>query len=67
MKRFLVFAYDYYYPAGGMNDFVGSYDTMEEAQAIIGTPVLTGFDEIYPTDQPYVYKQYDVFDTETIK
>lgn len=30
-KRYAVFAYDDYYPSGGMNDFCGTYDTVEEA------------------------------------
>lgn len=32
MKRYLVFAFDYYYPGGGWNDFVSAHDTVEEAQ-----------------------------------
>lgn len=31
MKRFMLFTYDTYYPAGGMNDFRGSFDDLEEA------------------------------------
>lgn len=31
MKRFLLFYGDVYYPNGGMDDFKGSYDTLEEA------------------------------------
>ena len=31
MKRYWVFRYEHYYPSGGMNDFVGSFDTFEEA------------------------------------
>ncbi len=31
MKRFLLFAGDDYYPSGGWGDFVGSYDSVEEA------------------------------------
>lgn len=31
MKRFVVFAYDTYYPGGGMSDLFGSFDTIEEA------------------------------------
>lgn len=31
MLRYLVFAFDSYYPAGGWNDFRGSYETPEEA------------------------------------
>lgn len=31
MKRFLLFAFEHYYPSGGLLDVVGSYDTAEEA------------------------------------
>jgi hypothetical protein len=31
MKRYLLFMGDDYYPEGGMNDFVGDYDTVEDA------------------------------------
>lgn len=31
MKRFLIFGYDGYYPAGGCNDLVAMKDTLEEA------------------------------------
>lgn len=31
MKRFLLFKGDDYYPQGGFDDFVGSYDTVDEA------------------------------------
>jgi len=31
MKRYLVFAYSLYYPYGGWNDFVGSFDKMIDA------------------------------------
>ena len=30
MKRFLLFGYDDYYPTGGMDDFVNSFDSLEE-------------------------------------
>jgi hypothetical protein len=33
VKRFLAFAYDSYYPCGGVGDIVGAFDTVEEAQA----------------------------------
>lgn len=33
MKRFLVFAFDQYYPCGGWGDFGGSYDSVEAALA----------------------------------
>lgn len=30
MKRYLVFGFDQYYPAGGMNDFIEAFDKEEE-------------------------------------
>lgn len=32
VKRFLLFIFDEFYPRGGWNDFVDSFDTLEEAQ-----------------------------------
>ena len=32
-KRFLVFAGDHYYPAGGWSDLQGAYETLDEATA----------------------------------
>lgn len=32
MKRFLLFIYDRYYPKGGMLDFAGDFETIEEAK-----------------------------------
>ena len=31
MKRFMLFIYPCYYPAGGMGDFRGDFDTIEKA------------------------------------
>jgi hypothetical protein len=31
VKRYLLFTYEDYYPAGGWRDFSGSFDTPEEA------------------------------------
>ncbi len=31
MKKYIVFAYDDYYPQGGLNDIHGSFETLEEA------------------------------------
>ncbi|GJL93068.1 hypothetical protein [Hyphococcus sp.] len=31
MKRYALFAYDAFYPAGGWGDFVNAFDTAEEA------------------------------------
>jgi hypothetical protein len=35
MKRFLVFAYEIYYPQGGMEDFKGDCDTLLEAHELL--------------------------------
>ncbi len=37
MKRYMVFAGDYYYPRGGMDDHRGSYDTMVDAVYGVGS------------------------------
>ncbi len=34
MKRYWLFISDQYYPSGGMCDFVGDYDTIEEAKEV---------------------------------
>ncbi len=31
MKRYILFGYDGYYPRGGWNDFIASFDTVAEA------------------------------------
>jgi len=31
MKNYLAFYGEYYYPSGGMEDFIGDFDTIEEA------------------------------------
>ncbi len=31
-KRYWLFKFDEYYPCGGMNDFVGSFDSFNEAK-----------------------------------
>lgn len=35
MKRYLAFYGDRYYPSGGIDDFEGDYDTVEEARKAI--------------------------------
>jgi len=35
MKRFLLFCYDTYYPVGGWGDFIGAFDSVEEAESAI--------------------------------
>ena len=33
MKKYLLFTFLNYYPEGGMQDFRGSFDTLEEAES----------------------------------
>ena len=64
MKRFLVFAGDTWYAAGGIADLVNSTETLEEAQASmqivddgVHTPEITINDTIY--------EWYQIYDVET--
>lgn len=50
MKRFLVFAWEQYYPCGGFNDLVGNYDTYEECEVRV--------------DQ-LTYENYEIVDLQT--
>ena len=44
MKRYFIFAYDTFYPEGGMNDYQASFDSLEDAKEY--TKTLTGYDYI---------------------
>ena len=35
VKKYLVFMFDDYYPGGGWNDFVNSFDSIEEGKKVI--------------------------------
>lgn len=37
MKRFWLFQGDDYYPSGGMGDFCGDFDSVEEAKELAGS------------------------------
>jgi len=50
MKRYLLFAFYVYYPQGGMDDMIDSFDTLEEAKDRI-----RGLREHY--------EDYQIFDT----
>lgn len=34
-KRYILFGYDKYYPGGGMEDIIGSFDTVDDAKKAI--------------------------------
>jgi len=56
MKRYLVFCGSNYYPCGGMNDFAGSYDDLEEAKS-----VADGYDDEFGKieDWGHVYDSFE--------
>ena len=41
MKRYLVFAYDGYYPSGGWQDFVMATDDLEDAKKAVARKITT--------------------------
>lgn len=53
VKRYLVFVGHQYYPKGGMGDFVGDADTLEQAYAMVPTPPTEAFEwhHIYDTQE----------------
>jgi hypothetical protein len=50
MKRFLLFAFNQYYPAGGWSDFEGDFDSAEEADT---------------AGRKLRYDEYEIIDTQT--
>ena len=50
MNRFLVFSFPEFYPNGGMDDFIGDFDTLEEAKkALLNGEYSTG--HVYDTTE----------------
>lgn len=37
MPKYLLFCFDYYYPCGGLSDYVGEFDSIESAKKEIET------------------------------
>lgn len=48
MKRYLLFAFDWYYPSGGTNDLIGDFSSPEEAAERI--PAFRHHDEFQLLD-----------------
>ena len=57
MKKYVIFAYDCYYPCGGLNDIITSVDTRSEA--------LTWLKENYRAEGVYGYDFKVVVDRDT--
>jgi hypothetical protein len=45
--NYALFAGDYYYPRGGLNDLVGQYETIEEAEAAVGERIVEWYHIVY--------------------
>lgn len=64
MKRYLAFIGEVYYPSGGMGDFIGDFDTLEEAIIFIKKSVdESKYSETF--EQQWGYTWAHVWDTET--
>jgi len=64
MKRYLLFYGEIYYACGGMDDFLGDYDTIEEAKKAVEEKINA--DKYYDTiEEMWQYKWAHIWDTET--
>lgn len=61
-KRYLVFGFDGYYPAGGFNDYRASFDTMDEAEEYWITPLNGPFGDVAPD---HTWDWGEIIDLET--
>lgn len=59
MKRYLAFTGHVYYPSGGMEDFVGDFDSITEAQEAIIKEITQ-----YRLDPDWRYDWYHIYDAE---
>jgi len=60
LKRYLAFYGDIYYPGGGMNDYIGSYDSYDDAIKAIDEKHL----ENRPDDVSWEWAWKQIFDVE---
>lgn len=61
-RRFMLFAGYHYYPSGGWQDFVGFFDTLDEARKAAANPE-TGY---FATDYKVIDPEWiQIIDTET--
>ena len=56
MKRFLLFGFDSHFPKGGINDFLGDFDSIEEAH----TAFLNHGERVIVTQ----FEHFQIYDTE---
>jgi len=56
MNNYLLFYGDNYYPNGGMEDFIGSYETKELALEALKKQVLKPYSNYYEASEDEFYK-----------
>lgn len=61
MKRYLAFYGNVYYPLGGMNDFVGDYDTEQDCEKAIEEKHAENLPD--DSEREFVWKQ--IWDSQT--
>lgn len=62
MKRYLIFAMDHYYPEGGFNDFVISFDTLQECTQWVKECKKRAIEEECPREYLIDIKTYNTFE-----
>jgi len=67
MKQYLAFYGSIYYPSGGMDDFIGDYDTEKEALNAITEKLNTDKDYYDTEKEKWEYSWAHIYDTETRK
>ena len=60
MNRFLIFAWDYIYPEGGMNNLQDSFEGLEEAKEFADS-LRHDWYEVYDTERDFI-----VYETKVI-
>lgn len=61
MKRFMLFAGKHYYPKGGLNDYIASFDTFEDAKEYV---IMRN--NLVEEDEPRFYDWANVLDREVV-
>ena len=64
MKRFWLFAGDHYYPSGGIQDFIGDFDDLEDARAKVRHHRENS---TWGLDPDFTYDWYHIVDMDTRK